>query len=151
MASTTSTASSAAPKPGNPIVYLDLSFGASPAPTRTGANRVVIELYADLVPKTAENFRALCTNPASVTTSSGIPLSYKGSIFHRVIPKFMIQGGDFTRGDGTGGESIYGEKFEDEDLTGSMTLRFAEYGQRRSRDEWESVFHHDGGHAASGW
>ncbi|EST06849.1 Cyclophilin-like peptidyl-prolyl cis-trans isomerase domain protein [Kalmanozyma brasiliensis GHG001] len=118
------TSSSTAPKPGNPLVYLDLSFGTSPPPTRAGANRIVIELYAHLVPKTAENFRALCTNPSTVTTSSGTPLSYKNSIFHRVIPKFMIQGGDFTRGDGTGGESIYGEKFADEDLTGKHDAPF---------------------------
>ena len=119
-----SSTSSSAPTPGNPIVYLDIAFGSQPAPSRTGANRIVLELYKHLVPKTAENFRALCTNPATTLASTGQPLSFRNSIFHRVIPKFMIQGGDFTRGDGTGGESIYGEKFEDEDLTGKHDRPF---------------------------
>ncbi|EIN14582.1 peptidyl-prolyl cis-trans isomerase [Punctularia strigosozonata HHB-11173 SS5] len=90
-----------------PITYFDITIGGRPA------GRIVFSLFSDLVPKTAENFRALCTGEKGIG-KSGKKLTYEGSGFHRVIPKFMCQGGDFTAGNGTGGESIYGEKFEDE-------------------------------------
>eukprot|EP01104_Vermistella_antarctica_P019106 TRINITY_DN7332_c0_g1_i1.p2 TRINITY_DN7332_c0_g1~~TRINITY_DN7332_c0_g1_i1.p2 ORF type:complete len:172 (-),score=50.92 TRINITY_DN7332_c0_g1_i1:172-687(-) len=92
-----------------PRVFFDLEIGGR------AAGRVEFELYSDVTPRTAENFRALCTGEKG-TGRSGKPLHYKGSSFHRVISNFMCQGGDFTRGNGTGGESIYGEKFADENF-----------------------------------
>lgn len=80
-----------------------------------------MQLYQDITPKTAENFRALCTGEKG-TGTTGKPLHYKGSTFHRIIKDFMIQGGDFTNGDGTGGESIYGEKFDDENFVMKHTM-----------------------------
>lgn len=93
----------------NPVVFFDMTVGGS------DVGRITFELYADVVPKTAENFRALCTGEKG-TGKSGKPLHFKGSAFHRVIPQFMCQGGDFTAGNGTGGESIYGAKFADENF-----------------------------------
>lgn len=97
----------AAASPSNVKVYFDVKIGdAEPG-------RVEMLLFTEHYPNTAENFRALCTGEKG-TGKSGKALSYKGSSFHRIIPGFMCQGGDFTRGNGSGGESIYGSKFQDE-------------------------------------
>lgn len=93
-----------------PKVFFDIVCGGKPL------GKIVMELYSDVAPKTAENFRALCSGEKGVGRM-GKMLHYKGSIFHRVIPQFMIQGGDFTNFNGTGGESIYGARFADEQFT----------------------------------
>ncbi|KAL8280752.1 hypothetical protein RQP46_006756 [Phenoliferia psychrophenolica] len=92
---------------GRPIVFFDISIGS------TDAGRIKFELFSDIVPKTAENFRQFCTG---YRDGGNLPLGYKESIIHRVIPSFMVQGGDFISGDGTGATSIYGPSFPDENF-----------------------------------
>jgi cyclophilin family peptidyl-prolyl cis-trans isomerase len=95
--------------PARAKVFFDIAIG------KAQPRKVTFELFNDVVPKTAENFRALCTGEKGLG-KSGKPMHYKGSILHRVIPQFMCQGGDFTHGTGVGGESIYGMKFQDENF-----------------------------------
>eukprot|EP01126_Amoeba_proteus_P030595 TRINITY_DN3020_c0_g1_i3.p1 TRINITY_DN3020_c0_g1~~TRINITY_DN3020_c0_g1_i3.p1 ORF type:complete len:116 (-),score=13.94 TRINITY_DN3020_c0_g1_i3:351-698(-) len=92
-----------------PRVFFDVTIGGQQA------GRIVFKLFSDKTPRTSENFRALCTGEKGIG-KGGKPLHYQGSKFHRVIPQFMIQGGDFTSGDGRGGESIYGRTFPDENF-----------------------------------
>lgn len=99
----------AAPIVENPVCFMQIMVG------NTILGRIEFELFKDTVPRTAENFRALCTGEKGMG-ATGKPLHYKNSTFHRIIKNFMVQGGDFTKGDGTGGESIYGGKFADENF-----------------------------------
>ena len=98
-------------------VYFDITVGDKEA------GRVVFGMFGNTVPKTAKNFATLADGSAG-QGNSGKPLHFKGSKFHRIIPGFMAQGGDFTNGNGTGGESIYGNKFADENFTLQHTKPF---------------------------
>ncbi|CAI9768741.1 unnamed protein product [Fraxinus pennsylvanica] len=136
----------------NPLVFLDVSIDGDPV------ERIVVELFADAVPRTAENFRALCTGEKGVGDSTRKPLHYKGSIFHRIIQGFMAQGGDFSKGNGTGGESIYGGKFADEnfklDHSGPGFLSMANGGPNTNGSQFFLTFkrqpHLDGKHVVFG-
>ena len=131
-------------------VFFDIDIAGSPA------GRIEMQLFDD-TPKTSENFRALCTGEKG-TGKAGKPLHYKGTIFHRLITGFMAQGGDFTKGNGTGGESIYGTKFNDENFnhkhTGPGILSMANAGPGTNGSQfflcYDAFPHLDGKHVVFG-
>ncbi|TKX23607.1 peptidyl-prolyl cis-trans isomerase H [Elsinoe australis] len=136
--------------PTNPVVFFDMKLGGEPL------GRIKMELFKDITPRTAENFRQLCTGEYR---KNGRPVGYKGSKFHRVISGFMLQGGDFTNGDGTGGECIYGTRsFADEDFdvmhTGAGLLSMANAGPNTNGSQFFITLgatpHLDGKHVAFG-
>ena len=141
---------------GNPVVFLDITIGGH------NAGRISMELFADVVPRTAENFRCLCTGEKGKSSAfGGPPLCFKGSPIHRIVPGNVLQGGDITMGDGRGGESIYGRKFADESFEGKAgkhhckgLLSMANSGRNSNGSQFfftlDALPHLDGKHVVFG-
>lgn len=138
--------------PSNPRVFMDVRIG------NEDKGRMEFELFADTTPRTAENFRCLCTGEQGISKRTGRRLAYKNSIFHRIIPGFMAQGGDFENADGTGGESIYGKTFGDENFLrkhiGPGMLSMANCGKNTNGSQFFITFkttsHLNGKHVVFG-
>ncbi|XP_051796686.1 NK-tumor recognition protein isoform X2 [Acanthochromis polyacanthus] len=117
-----------------PQCYFDVELNREPV------GRIVFQLFSDVCPKTSKNFLCLCTGERGIGKITGKKLCYKGSTFHRVVKNFMIQGGDFTEGNGRGGESIYGGYFEDENFTLKHDRAFLLSMANRGKDTNGSQF-----------
>ena len=139
-------------KAERPRVFMDITIGNVPL------GRVVFELFVEIAPKTADNFRSLCTGEAGIGKTTEKPLHYKGCLFHRVVKGFMIQGGDFVNFNGTGGESIYGGTFDDEEFVlkhdRPFLLSMANRGRNTNGSQFfittEPASHLDGLHVVFG-
>eukprot|EP00192_Tetraselmis_astigmatica_P013300 CAMPEP_0117666734 /NCGR_PEP_ID=MMETSP0804-20121206/10548_1 /TAXON_ID=1074897 /ORGANISM="Tetraselmis astigmatica, Strain CCMP880" /LENGTH=335 /DNA_ID=CAMNT_0005474327 /DNA_START=61 /DNA_END=1069 /DNA_ORIENTATION=+ len=143
----------------NSVVYFDVEMGGLHVKKGKLIGRLEMELFGRDCPKTAENFRQLCSAASGgLGKTTGLPLTYLDCPFHRIIPGFMAQGGDFQRGDGTGGESIYGGNFEDENFKHRHTTRgllsMANSGRNTNGSQFFITFgrapHLDGKHCVFG-
>lgn len=118
-----------------PRTFFDIEVGGLPM------GRIVFELYSDVCPETCENFRALCAGDKGMGKTTGKPLHYKGIVFHRVVKDFMIQGGDFSVGNGTGGESIYGGTFPGKHATSFLGHLLLNYLPLSVQFTYSSLFY----------